>query len=413
MLPVALLASACLRPAATADTLRAANPGLPSVRELARVQLVATGDAMMHGMVQRAASEADQRAEDGTSQNNGGYDVIFAGLAPLVEPADLAFVNLEFPIAPKVGRPNREMVFNAPPVVLDALREVGFDVVSAANNHSYDQGRPGLVETLEHLERSGLTWLGAGMTCEAARAARHVEQDGLKIAFLAATDLFNVYLNAGEDQPCVAVLDEEKVAEQAAAAREAGAELVILSVHWGVEYKTEPELEHIEQAHRLIEAGVDVILGHHPHVLQPIEVIEASDGRVGLVAYSLGNLVSSQSAFYRPGLSDPTQGYPRDGLLLSVDLVKREYGRGDRKIVRSELAALRAHPLWTTHRKRSGRLELHVDPVSERVRLLAAELEGATDEGEVVRLTQELLEMQQRQRLTARIVGQQWVEASF
>lgn len=401
--------AACIRPQATSDALRPISLGSVPIEELARVQLVATGDAMMHGLVQRSAADADILGEDGRSTNHEGYDVVFGGIAPLVRAADIGFVNLEFPVAPKVGQPNREMVFNAPPVVLDAIVSAGFDVASAANNHSYDQGRKGLVETIENLEATDLIYLGAGLTCETAEAVRSFERGGVKIAFLGTTALFNDPLNGSRDQPCVAEFDEDKILSLAASAREEGAEFVVLSVHWGVEYEITPTDKQVQSAHRLIEGGVDLVLGHHPHVLQPIDVIEAENGRVGVVAYSLGNLVSSQSAFYSPGLADPAQGYTRDGLLLSIDLVRRAYGRGDQKIERQELSRLRAIPLWTTHRRRGGVVEIHVDPVEDRLRTLHSQLDEAEEEDEIVRISREILEMEQRIRLTSRIVGPMWV----
>src|SRR6185312_4192234 len=103
---------------------------------------------------------------------------------------------------------------------------------------------------------------------------------GIRVAFIGATKVFNSNLNQGPEEPCAFLLDEAIVAEEVRAARAEGADLVILSVHWGVEYETAPRQQEIDQAHRLLDAGVDVLLGHHPHVLQPIEVYEARDGRM-------------------------------------------------------------------------------------------------------------------------------------
>lgn len=336
-----------------------------AVTELGRARIVATGDVLMHGMVKTAAREVDQQL-DGQSLNHGGYDELFREVAPLLSEADLAFTNMEFPIAPRTGKGTRSMVFNAPPVVLDALVGSGIDVVSFANNHVYDQGRKGFVETLEHLDAAPLRYIGAGRTCAEAIEPRMLVAGGLWIAWIGVTQLQNDWLNEGPDQPCVAELDVERVIEAAAHARREGADLVVLSVHWGVEYEVQPRRFQHKLAHELVEGGVDILLGHHPHVLQPIEKIWTSDGRLALVAYSLGNFVSNQSAYYRSDRHDPHEGNPRDGVLLGLDLVRRRYGTGERAIVRTELAGLDLTPTWTRNdREASPRIAVELGTARE------------------------------------------------
>src|SRR5262249_55097871 len=113
--------------------------------------------------------------------------------------------------------------------------------------------------------------------------------------------------------------------------------------------------EQIATAHRLLDAGVDVILGHHPHVLEPAEVYRRNDGTLGLVAYSLGNFVSNQSRTYAYGVQPDRMGDTRDGVALSFSLVKKDYGGG---VVRVEIADLSAQPLWTDN----NALDLARDP---------------------------------------------------
>lgn len=394
-------------PLPTTDTPDAAAPVEPAMVELASARIVVTGDIMMHGMVQQSAREADE-VRGGQSTNNGGFDALFADTRAIVSQADLAFANLETPVSPSRGRRVEEMIFNAPPELVGALVSTGFDVVSFANNHVYDQGRPGFVETLDQLDASPLKYVGAGRTCDEAWAARRFDVRGIDIAWIGATLFLNDALNATDAEPCDAILDETRAIASAAAARADGADIVLMSVHWGVEYETAPQGYQIRRAHRMIDGGIDVVVGHHPHVLEPVEVYEASDGRRGVIAYSLGNYVSNQSAWYKPGLSAADQGNPRDGLLLSFRVVKRRYGRGAHTVERTEVADLVGIPLWTynnTEERDADPVEIRVVPLEARMAELDAELDAATEDADIVRIARERTDLDARWRVVTGIVG--------
>lgn len=384
----------------------------PIARELASVTVAAVGDTMMHGMVKRSAEDANVVA-DGVSTNHGGYDALFDDVRDALSAADIAFTNLETPIAPDHHKGTEEKVFDAPVDLLDGLVDAGFDVISVANNHAYDQGRDGLAETLQHVGERPLVPIGAGATCAEASAPKLVKRGDLTLAFIGSTDIYNSDLNKGPDQTCVFTLDVDRVAESARQAREAGADLVVLSVHWGIEYETQPQQAHVDKAHAAIENGVDVILGHHPHVLQPIEVVQASDGRTGVIVYSMGNFISNQSYWYQPGLNGPADGNPRDGLLVTFRAVRKAYGRGLRQVVRTEVADLVATPLWTTnnilHRPKDQPVLIRVTPTADRIRALEASLGTAAEPREIVLLSKDLAEMQVRWTMVGDIVGAQWL----
>jgi hypothetical protein len=388
---------------ATAPPAVAPAPASGS-RELASVRVVATGDLMLHHSVQRAAEPR-------------GFAALLAATHPLVEGADVAFTNLESPVAPKTGVPiaqAKQYDFNAPPEFLASLVETGFDVVSFANNHVYDQGREGFAETLQHLDEAKLAYVGAGRTCAEALSPRFFEAQGLKIAMLGTSQLYNDRLNAGPDEPCADTFDLERVLAAARAARAEGAEAVILSIHWGVEYATAPTEAQVATAQALLEGGVDVVLGHHPHVLAPLQVLHTADGRLGVVAYSLGNYISNQSAWYEPGLNPPSAANPRDGVMLSFRVVRREYGLPSGKTVtRTELADLAATPLWTRNngatRGKDGQPEITVEPLPDRIVALRAELASATRDADIVRLGTELDEMERRWKQVSRVLGEQYL----
>lgn len=326
------------------------EPAPSAVVSLQTLSVVAAGDVIPHPSIKEVAQRRNQKDPAGLSLNQEGWGALFAEVAPALSAADLAFVNLETPVAPDHHKALASKIFNAPPALLDALVVAGVDIVSFANNHVYDQGRTGFVETMERLAKTPLVSLGAGPTCADAAAPRLLTRDGVTVAFIGSTRLHNAHLNRGADEPCSFVLDPKIVAEQAKVARARGADAVVLSVHWGVEYESQPKNWDVDLAHKLLDGGVDVILGHHPHVLQPVEVYEAKDGRITFVAYSLGNFLSGQGLGYVPGLHPIEAGDTRDGALLSFSVVKATHADGSS---RAWLADLSVEPVWSETGTRS------------------------------------------------------------
>ncbi len=391
-----------------------APPPPPPVVELGRATFAAVGDTMMHGSVQSAARQVDDATATTPSTNHGGYQLLFSPVAGLVSAADLAFTNLETPIAPKTGRPVIPMVFNAPPSVLGALAATGFDVVSTANNHAWDQGVRGLLETLEHLDASPLARVGTGATCAEARAHRMFERGGVRIAVIASCTLYNQDLGAGPDRPCVHTLTAASAREEAAAARAAGADLVVLSVHWGVEYATAPDPADRALAREVVEGGVDVILGHHPHVLQPIEVVDTADGRRALVVYSMGNFVSAQATQYRPRMQSVASGYPRDGALVRFQAVKRAWRdpQGGPDVVRTTVEEVEAIPLWTLNtnfRADRERPAIQVVPTLDRIATLESRVAAGLAAKDAVSWAEEAEDLRAHVRAVSAVLGAGWV----
>jgi len=359
-------------------------PAAPAVKTVARASIAAVGDVLMHGAVKEAA--ADHRAQD----NDEGFSWLWSPIADLLAGADLTFANLETPIAPRAGQGSRSFVFNAPPIVVTALRRAGVRLVSVANNHLFDQGRPGFEETLARLDETGMTYVGAGEVGHEA-GPRFVEVNGLKLAFLGYSYGFNQPGNAcppssrAAAHPCLraSILDPDRaVADVEAAARAADA--VIVSIHWGTEYQQQPRAPDVALAHRLADAGALVVLGHHPHVLQPIELYLRADGRTALIAYSLGNFVSNQSRNYVHGVTPESVAATRDGVFLRAEIARRDYARG---VVRVELSGADWLPLWTENdtvdperRGRAGaRPSIQVVSVDRALAAVRAELAALPD----------------------------------
>lgn len=347
----------------------ASSPGIASgVRGLS---VVAMGDILVHRAVVEAAEDFAE-ARDGDLRR--GYDALFEGIRPLVQGADLAFVNLETPVAPSRFRPRRGRVFNADPWLVDSLVDTGFDLVNLANNHAFDQGPAGLEETMGVLGERALPFVGVGSTCDAAHSPVIVEQGGLVVAFFAATEILNEDWNVRDDATCASTLDPDAILARVGAAREQGADFVVLSLHWGEEYEPDPGPERRRIAEQLVEGGVDVILGHHAHVLQPVELRVTGDGRTALIAYGLGNLISNQAAWYVPGRHARRSARPRDGLALSFRLTRRTAGDFD---VHRAIVDVEAVPLWTVNnqptRTRASGTEIRVLPTRDAVHELVGD----------------------------------------
>ena len=336
---------------------------------LGEVRLVAVGDVMMHADVKDAAAQAE-----------GGYPALWLDLVPLFQSADIAFANLETPVAPKAGKPGRPYQFNAPEQLPKALRGSGFTIFSTANNHTFDQGAKGLKETLQRLHDEKLVTVGSGETEAEAETTQVIERNGVKVAFLAFTDIFNLDLNRKATEPWVRPLDLEPAVAAVKAARSA-ADAVVVSVHWGDEYSHQPTKRHREIAEALVGAGADLILGHHPHVLQPMEIIE-KDGRTALVAYSLGNFISNQDRIYRADLFPVAAGDNRDGAALGCTFSKVRQPDGSVKVILGEVGY---EPLWTENnwrersRGQTRAKEIRVIRVRAAIERLRRELDDLSD----------------------------------
>jgi poly-gamma-glutamate capsule biosynthesis protein CapA/YwtB (metallophosphatase superfamily) len=221
-----------------------------------------------------------------------GHDPL-SPLARVLGSGDVRFVNLESQLSEQGGEtmsPRNNLVFTGPPRGAEVLARAGIDVVSTANNHAWDYGKRALLETLDNLDRAGVLHAGTGTDLARACAPAIVERAGLRVAFLAATDVWNQGpLSAHEGSAFVAGADEARLVGAVAALKKGGpggAELVAVSYHGGEQYQDAPSARARRLHRALIDAGADVVIGHHPHVMQGVEWYR---GRP--ILYSLGNLL--------------------------------------------------------------------------------------------------------------------------
>lgn len=342
-------------------------------KTIAQVRLVAVGDIMMHGDVKKAASQSPDQQEC-------GFTSLWADVAPLLKRADIAYGNLETPVAPRSGTPGAPFQFNAPEGLPKALRASGFTVLSTANNHAFDQGAKGVTETLDRLKEAGIVTIGSGEDQAEAEQPKVIEKYGIKVAFIAFTDSFNLDLNRKATGPWVRSLNLD-LAKAAIRTLRPQVNIVVVGLHWGNEYQHEPTQRQRDIAKGLVEAGADLILASHPHVVQPIEQLDAG-GHKAIVAYSLGNFIANQDRFYRADLFPVAGGDNRDGVALCVTFA-REIDLAGRETVRLRKASY--EPLWTENNAREMeagkgvRREIRVLRVNKALALARKEVDRLSD----------------------------------
>lgn len=282
--------------------------GADSIGGRPGADLLFVGDAMQHqAQIDRAREVAP----------HGGYDysTCFTHIAPAVTEADYAVVNLEVP----VGRPGDYSgypCFSAPVEFATALRDAGFDLMLTANNHTLDRRDTGLRRTLHVLDSLGVDHTGTFNNAAERDSIGplHKTINGIRFAFLNYT--YGTNGITARDGAEVSLINRPRIASEIKRARREGAEMVVVCVHWGVEYVLHENASQRDLAQFLIDQGVDMIIGSHPHVVQPMHIVRNErEGKDVLVVYSLGNFISNMKT-----------GDTRGGALVRARVERDENG---------------------------------------------------------------------------------------
>lgn len=280
-------------------------------------------------------------------KSDGTYDFtrVFKEVTPYLKRADLVFGNLETTLSgtpPYRGYP----LFNAPDEIADALKTAGFNVLQTANNHALDSGAKGVIHTSKTLLKKEIYPVGTAITPGGDSVI--IEKNGIAVGFLAYTYGTNG-IPIPKDQPyLVNRIDERKITRDIRSIRASGAEFVVVGLHFGNEYAREPSDEQRSLVTHVFKSGADVVLGGHPHVLQPMEFMEV-DGQQKFVIYSLGNALSNQ--FFNPNVNK--------GIVLYIDIVK------DYETDTVRLDSVTYLPT-IVHRFQAGRTGYVILPIEER-----------------------------------------------
>jgi len=282
------------------------------------------GDVLIHTPLWNHAQRTAR-----ANGNRDGFDFrpMFDDVRELISGADLAVCHLETPIAPRGEPLSTFPLFGVPREIIPALADAGFDRCSTASNHSLDRGNSGIYATVNELLANGISQTGMART-KAEIEPVVFDVKGIRVAHQSYTFSYNGLQPPTGEPWRSALIDPRRIIRDAKQARVLGAELVIASLHWGTERNTAPNSYQLDVARRLTESGqIDLIIGHHAHVVQPIDNVNDV-----WVAYGLSNLLSNLPTDERwPAKS-------QDGVLVEVTVVK---SHGDITVMRPV-----AHPTW-------------------------------------------------------------------
>ncbi len=241
----------------------------PIVVEPQEIKMLFVGDIMLSRNIGKIAAKKKD------------YRYHFLKIASTTEAADLAFANLENPVSTRGILSGSIYSFRADPKTLEGLKYAGFDVVSIANNHIWDYGKQAFKDTLTNLAESGITAIGGGENYEDAHTPKVVTVGQTRVAFLAYTNLIS--------SPAISRFNDDILRTDIAKAKKL-ADVVIVSFHWGDEYHTKYNKEQERVGKLVIDAGANLVVGHHPHVVQEVEEYKG-----GYILYSLGNFIFDQN----------------------------------------------------------------------------------------------------------------------
>lgn len=262
--------------------------------EFATVSVAAVGDNLIHSSLYKQAAARYGEAHGGEA----GYDFEYAykNIEGIIRRADMAVINQETLICNDVFAPSTYPLFNSPTELGDHMLDIGFDVFTIANNHTLDKGAEGLSACLDYWDsRENAVVCGAYRNAGDRANIRTAEFNGITFSFLSYTESLNgLSLPAGSELSIGDAYDIETMKSEISAANEIS-DVCVVALHWGVENSDIISDYQRNTAKALADAGVDIIIGNHPHVLRDIEKIEREDGSEALCAYSLGNFISAQS----------------------------------------------------------------------------------------------------------------------
>ncbi|MFX3632828.1 MAG: CapA family protein [Candidatus Pristimantibacillus sp.] len=307
---------------------------------------IAVGDVMMHKP--QLPGSYDKKTK------KYSFDSYFTDVKPILADGDWVMANLETPVAGPAYGYTGYPSFNAPIELLEGLQKAGFNILTTANNHSLDKGEKGLLLTLKHIKELNIPFKGTAATQEEADSPVIIDQNGIKMGVLSYTYGTNgIPLPKGKPY-MVSLIEENKIIEDIQKTKQAGADFVTVALHFGTEYQTKPNEEQKRLARKLVAEGADIIAGSHPHVIQPYEVLEATDSngevRRGLIIYSMGNFISNQR--------EDTKDY---GVIFKV-LIRKNMT--DNTI---ELREIESIPTWVHRYKPDAYYRYRILPVEETI----------------------------------------------
>ena len=275
------------------------------------ISMAVVGDIMCHSPNYKDAYNDSTKKYD--------FSTFFPQIKSYISNADIAVGNLETTFAGGNKAYSGYPTFNSPPQLAKDVQDLGIDVLTTSNNHSMDSGYNGLINTIDTLDDLGISHTGTFKSEEDKNKILIKDVNGVKIAFLSYTYGTNGIAIPKGKEYCINLIDKDLIKKQLESAKAQNPDVICVSMHWGIEYKLQPNTEQTDLADYLFENGADIILGSHPHVLEPMEkrTVTLSDGtkKDGFVIYSLGNFISAQK-----------DKYTKDSIILNLKITKHSQG---------------------------------------------------------------------------------------
>lgn len=315
--------------------------------EIKEAKLIAVGDIMMHSTQTRSGYDAKRQTYN--------FDSFFTPVKNILSQGDWVVGNLETPLAGKdAGGYTGYPLFNAPAQLADAAKKAGFNILTTANNHALDRGEKGVIRTIANLRDRQIQSTGTAASVAEASKPLITTKNNIALAILAYTYGTNgIPIPKGKDY-LVSLIDEKKIVKDIAKARKQGADIVTISLHFGDEYQRQPNPQQKQLVENLLKAGADIILGSHPHVVQPYKIFKfpSKNGktRKAVAIYSMGNFISGQN-----------KDYTDLGVIFQVNIRKKFPEKT------AEITGIKAHPTWVHRYTQNNQLKYRVVPLEQTV----------------------------------------------
>lgn len=293
-------------------------------KNIKKIKITAVGDILLH--------EEQLKAQFNSQTKKYSFSNNFTHVKPYIQDSDLAIANLETSLTRNESNCSGYPVFRSPIAITDALMDAGFNIIAAANNHILDGGKEGFFTTNEVLKEKAIDYMGIKKDSK-DESFIIKEVKGIKVGIAnytfenSSSKKYKAINSVKVDKNIENLIDTfnnnfledslEQMKQRVKLMKDKGAELIVFYIHWGEEYKREPDKYQKELAQKLSDIGVDIILGSHPHVIQPMEFIKSqSGGKETLVVYSMGNFISNQR------YEILKQRYSEDGIIVNITVAK-------------------------------------------------------------------------------------------
>jgi poly-gamma-glutamate capsule biosynthesis protein CapA/YwtB (metallophosphatase superfamily) len=299
------------------------------------IHLVAAGDLLIHDAVIESAQNGP----------GGSYDFnpMFCYIRDIVKKADIAICNLETTVSGRQHGYHGYPEFNAPEEILDAAQECGFTVISTANNHSVDYGENGILATLQAIRKRGLYGIGTSGSPDPNERNLVLESGGIKIGFNTYTYGTNEHYVPADKPWLINMIDFDLIKRDIENMKQRGADLIALGLHAGEEYLTMPDKDQISYVNKMRGLGADIILGSHPHIVQP--AIQDPEGNFFIIS-SIGNFLSNQREPLR-----------ETGVILDIEIhAKGNHGK---------IGAITFHPIYVHRWEERGKFQYRIVPLDK------------------------------------------------